>query len=379
MTGSECEQNRPGTRTTFASSFSIPMRHAWVLWLGLILIGCGDRGDKAKGGTTASCNENAAYERSQWVLTPSPNWSGDPDNFESLQDSGLRVTGHCNTALKYRGFSCDRSAHEANVYGFIFFIAEKRGFATVICDEIDGIDGTKRLVEYPIVSSYRTGEFSEFMDEGFSTYAEYACKCRSRSCAEKAAFAFNQLDTLTPLLGEDASQERLQSIDKSRRRYAKCEARLVGQRSTPLPDRPRQAPPTASPSKPGAGAKAAPERHASGGQAPRSVDPLASSTEGKPGVIDPSDTKRNLPLECTKYKAAIGRLSRCTKLPETTRALLQKSFNQTSAAWSAVPPEGRQALATSCAAAADAVSQSMTACDQEAVIGNDGSQTTSSE
>lgn len=166
-------------------------------------------------------------------MKPSPTWSGDPDHPESNADHGLRVANACNTALKYRAFSCDADAVRENVHGFSFFIAERLGFTTVICDEIAGVDTSKRLVEYPIASAYRQGEFTVFLSEGFAEYATYLCKCRDQECATRAKAAYDELDQLTHLLPLDApSSEKEKQIAASKARYARCEARFLSKPAT---------------------------------------------------------------------------------------------------------------------------------------------------
>lgn len=72
--------------------------------------------------------------------------------------------------------------------------------------------------------------------------------------------------------------------------------------------------------------------------------------------------RSRLPSECLDYKDAIMELARCDRLPESTRAALKDSYEQTAAAWESLPDEGYAALATACKSAADAVRQSAGAC-----------------
>ncbi len=107
------------------------------------------------------------------------------------------------------------------------------------------------------------------------------------------------------------------------------------------------------------------------------VDPVTKPTEAKPEETKPTETKPteakpteakpaaagDLPAECNDYKAAIDALTKCDKLPQTTRDALKQSYDQTSTAWASIPAEGKAALGTACKAAADAVKQSAAACN----------------
>lgn len=82
----------------------------------------------------------------------------------------------------------------------------------------------------------------------------------------------------------------------------------------------------------------------------------------KISVMVESTGGSNLPPECEEYGRAIQRLSTCSKLPQETRDALKQSYEQTTAAWASVPPEGMAALGTACKSAADAVRQSAAEC-----------------
>jgi hypothetical protein len=172
----------------------------------------------------ASCNQTEAAMREAWLTNPSTNWSGDPDNPESL---GLGIAKPCNTGLRYRDFSCNPDAIERNVHGFVFFIAEAIGFTTVICDEIDGIDTSKRLVEQPIRLAYQRGQFTSFMSEVLTEYSARMCRCGSKECATKVRDAYNELDQLSHLLSRDSPTDaEMREIAKSRQTYGRCQTRF---------------------------------------------------------------------------------------------------------------------------------------------------------
>lgn len=79
-------------------------------------------------------------------------------------------------------------------------------------------------------------------------------------------------------------------------------------------------------------------------------------------MIESEDATSRLPPECDEYRLAIQQLASCKKLPRETREALKQSYEQTSAAWAAVPSDGMAALGTACESAADAVRQSVAAC-----------------
>lgn len=82
----------------------------------------------------------------------------------------------------------------------------------------------------------------------------------------------------------------------------------------------------------------------------------------KVSVLVESDVGSSLPPECEEFRLVIQQLSTCTKLPPETRDALSKSFEQTSAAWASVPPEGMASLGRACKSAAEAVRQSAAGC-----------------
>jgi len=79
-------------------------------------------------------------------------------------------------------------------------------------------------------------------------------------------------------------------------------------------------------------------------------------------MIEAKEPPSTLPAECEDYRRAIDELAACPRLPQETRDALRQSYEQTSAAWASVPPEGRAALGMACKSAADAVRQSASAC-----------------
>ena len=62
----------------------------------------------------------------------------------------------------------------------------------------------------------------------------------------------------------------------------------------------------------------------------------------------------DLPPECGLYKALVGRLASCDTLGPQ-RGLLEKQFDTSWKAWSALPQTERKTIASACKAAADAV------------------------
>lgn len=62
----------------------------------------------------------------------------------------------------------------------------------------------------------------------------------------------------------------------------------------------------------------------------------------------------DLPVECGVYKALVGRLAGCETLGPQ-RGLLEKQFETSWKAWSALPQTERGNVAAGCRAAADAV------------------------
>jgi hypothetical protein len=82
---------------------------------------------------------------------------------------------------------------------------------------------------------------------------------------------------------------------------------------------------------------------------------LAAQPDPKPDPVG------DLPVECGLYKALVGRMSRCEALGPQ-RALLEKQFETSWKAWSALPQSERAGVSTSCKAAADAVRAATVSC-----------------
>jgi hypothetical protein len=78
-------------------------------------------------------------------------------------------------------------------------------------------------------------------------------------------------------------------------------------------------------------------------------------------TIEPA-TAGTVPAECTEYKAGIEKLAACEKLPKETRDTLKAAYEQSSASWASVPPEGRATLATTCKNGVDALKQVAASC-----------------
>ncbi len=192
-------------------------------------VACG--GQREDNGETsaplAPCEGASTARRADWVINRSTAWSLDPAHPESNSDHGLRVSGRCNTALQYRAPSCDAGSVRQNVHGFSFFVAERLGFTTVICDEIDGVDSSKRLVEFPIRSAYEQGEFVGYMVDGFREYSERMCKCTSRACGDAVRIAYDDLVELAPLIPQDRpSRQDSESMAEYGKRYSACASRF---------------------------------------------------------------------------------------------------------------------------------------------------------
>lgn len=91
------------------------------------------------------------------------------------------------------------------------------------------------------------------------------------------------------------------------------------------------------------------------GQRDGSQRVLAAQPDPKPEPV------ADLPVECGLYKALVARMSRCEALGPQ-RALLEKQFETSWKAWSALPQSERGGAATSCKAAADAVRAATVSC-----------------
>lgn len=67
-----------------------------------------------------------------------------------------------------------------------------------------------------------------------------------------------------------------------------------------------------------------------------------------------------LPAECAEYKTLVDKLATCEKLPQASRDMLKKSFDDTSKAWAnmdKLPEDARAALVGGCKQGADALKQ----------------------
>ncbi|MDQ3338453.1 MAG: hypothetical protein M4D80_25075 [Myxococcota bacterium] len=99
---------------------------------------------------------------------------------------------------------------------------------------------------------------------------------------------------------------------------------------------------------PDQGSGSAPDQGSGGSAGSGSAAPTAESPAG-------------LPAECTEYKTLVDKLSSCEKLPQASRDMLKKTFDDTSKAWvniDKLPADARAALAGGCKQGADALKQS---------------------
>lgn len=313
-------------------------------------LGCGKSDDKsdmsgqAEGDRTVPCDAAGAAKRAAWVLQRSSTWSADPEHPESNHDHGLRIAGRCNTALRYQDFACDSASVRKNVHDFSFFIAERTlGFKTVICEEIEGGDTSKRLVEYPIGSAYERGDFVAFMLDGLREYTGMMCKCGSKACAERVRAAYDELSVLEALLPQDApSKKDNDAVANYHKRYASCESRFLR----------RPAPPA----KNLANVRGAAEAPA----------PTANTSP-------PSTARRSskaLPAECSEYAAAVKLAENCDKLPQAKRDAVKQSYEQKTSLWARSPASATNEIALDCRVHADAVSEWARGCGSDA--GNAG-------
>jgi len=81
---------------------------------------------------------------------------------------------------------------------------------------------------------------------------------------------------------------------------------------------------------------------------------------GRTIVADPT-----LPRECKEYKTALEKLSKCTKLPRTSRAGLKKAFETIAKSWAELgpmTPEARRAMADRCKQDMGSIKKSRAVC-----------------
>ncbi len=82
-----------------------------------------------------------------------------------------------------------------------------------------------------------------------------------------------------------------------------------------------------------------------------------------PAAAPPPVGATGLPAECEEYKTGIAKLATCDKLTPETKDTLKKAFDQASAGWATVAPEGRATLASTCKSAVDALKSATAACN----------------
>ena len=82
--------------------------------------------------------------------------------------------------------------------------------------------------------------------------------------------------------------------------------------------------------------------------------------EGNGSGAAPVDVA-GLPPECAEYKTLVDKLATCEKLPQASRDMLKKTFDDTSKAWAnmdKLPADAKAALVGGCKQGADALKQS---------------------
>ncbi len=78
------------------------------------------------------------------------------------------------------------------------------------------------------------------------------------------------------------------------------------------------------------------------------------------GSAAPATDVAGLPPECADYKALVDKLATCEKLPQASRDMLKKSFDDTAKAWTnmeKLPADAKAALVGGCKQGADALKQ----------------------
>jgi hypothetical protein len=91
------------------------------------------------------------------------------------------------------------------------------------------------------------------------------------------------------------------------------------------------------------------------------AEPDGSAGSGSAGSGSAAETPAGLPPECVEYKSLVDKLATCEKLPQASRDMLTKTFDDTSKAWEDIdklPADAKAALAGGCKQGADALKQS---------------------
>lgn len=86
--------------------------------------------------------------------------------------------------------------------------------------------------------------------------------------------------------------------------------------------------------------------------------PSPSPDTGGSGSAAAPPEVPGLPAECTDYRAMVDKLAACDKLPQASRDMLKKSFDDTSKAWAdfdKLPADAKTALTNGCKQGADAL------------------------
>ena len=87
----------------------------------------------------------------------------------------------------------------------------------------------------------------------------------------------------------------------------------------------------------------------------------AGSGSGSAGSAEAPVDVAGLPAECAEYKTLVDKLATCEKLPQASRDMLKKTFDDTSKAWAnmdKLPADAKAALVGGCKQGADALKQS---------------------
>lgn len=78
------------------------------------------------------------------------------------------------------------------------------------------------------------------------------------------------------------------------------------------------------------------------------------------GSAAPTNEVAGLPTECNEYKMMVEKLAACDKLPQASRDMLKKAFDDSSKAWTNIdtlPDDAKAALVATCKQGADALKQ----------------------
>jgi hypothetical protein len=87
----------------------------------------------------------------------------------------------------------------------------------------------------------------------------------------------------------------------------------------------------------------------------------AGSGSGSEGSGSAAEAPVGLPPECAEYKTLVDKLATCEKLPQASRDMLKKTFDDTSKTWvniDKLPADAKAALVGGCKQGADALKQS---------------------